>query len=131
MFQFKNSIFLKRSFPRMFRSRSCYLELLSNILEKYPKRSLFCTDVWLINEPQSHMVLLFQLPLNETHLEVVKGLSNQEVSSRESTRRACRGNAATLENIFIPSLSLLSFCYLLVFGSGRFISYIEYISIHS
>ena len=51
----------RKKVPTGFPCRSSYLELFSNTLERYPWRKSFCGDVWLINEHQSHMVLLFKL----------------------------------------------------------------------
>ena len=54
----------KRSFQRSFPWRRSCFKLFSNILEKYPWRSSFCSGVWLINEHQGHIILLFQLNKN-------------------------------------------------------------------
>ena len=61
IFQFNNQILLERNFQRGFPCRSSYLELFSNILEKSSWMVSLNSDVRLIKEHQSHVILLSQL----------------------------------------------------------------------
>ena len=58
--------------PKSFPDRSSYLELFSDNLEKYLRRTLFIRDVWLINEHQTPLTFIVLTELESVGISVAR-----------------------------------------------------------